>query len=239
MLQSAPPTQAVLKKQAREDYRLPRWMTGVTVALILLVLAGVAGCFAAQAWLTQRQQARESAYAQIVINHPLQYRDLIEKYAAEYNLQPAFVTAIILNESSFNTRAESSVGARGLMQLMPDTAEWIAHKLGQDSTYQVDLLWDAETNIQYGCWYLNYLSKQFGGDPVTVTSAYHTGQGEVSSWLQNRTYAPDGKALSLDSMPDGPTKTYAGKVTRDYGIYDALYYHVFNEETAAAKVQTL
>lgn len=85
----------------------------------------------------------------------------------------------------------------------------------------------------YGCWYLSYLSRLFDGDPVTVTSAYHTGQGEVSSWLRNKEYAPDGKALSLTGMPDGPTKTYAGKVTKDYGIYDAIYFHAFNEEESA------
>ena len=116
------------------------------------------------------------------------------------------------------------------MQLMPDTAEWIAHKLGMDSDWDVDKLWDPETNIRFGCWYFSYLNGLFSGDPVTVASAYHTGQGQVSSWLENSTYAPDGKALSLEAMPDGPTKTYAGRVTRDYGIYDKLYFHAFNPE---------
>lgn len=65
-----------------------------------------------------------------------------------------------------------------------------------------------------------------------MTSAYHTGQGQVSGWLLNENYSADGRTLSLDTMPDGPTKTYAGRVIRDYGIYDRLYFHAFNPEEA-------
>lgn len=157
----------------------------------------------------------------------------IERYANKYNLQPAFVAAIVLNESSFNPHAESNVGARGLMQLMPKTAGWIADILGEKDSFHVDQLWDVETNIRYGCWYLGYLSRMFGGDPVTVASAYHAGQGEVSGWLNNRTYSPDGQALNLATMPEGNTKVYAGRVTRDYAIYDALYFNTFNAQTSA------
>ena len=234
MLQSSPLPEEQRKKAEKKQAPVPKVMIAGIVALMLLCIACVAAGNLMQAYLKQQQDAREQAYQNLLDRHPLQYQSLIEKYAAEYNLQPAYVAAIILNESSYNTQAESSVGARGLMQLMPDTAEWVAHKLGLDATYNVDQLWDAETNLRFGCWYLNYLSEMFGGDPVTVTSAYHTGQGEVTGWLSNKTYAPDGKNLSLESMPDGPTKTYAGKVTRDYGIYDAIYFHTFNEATEAS-----
>ena len=93
-------------------------------------------------------------------------------------LAPAYVAAIIRNESSFQPRAESAVGARGLMQLMPDTAEWIAHKLGVEG-YAFERMYDPASNIRFGCWYLNYLSKMFLGNPVCVTAAYHAGQGQV------------------------------------------------------------
>lgn len=230
MLQSVPDAIQSEKSNEREEEPLPRVWKTLAITLSLLILAGVAAGLLMQAYLKRQEDARVKVQQQIVERHPMQYRSYIEQYAAEYNLQPAYVSAIILNESSFNTRAESGVGARGLMQLMPETAQWIAHRLGMDATYQDDLLWDAQTNIRFGCWYLNYLSKLFAGDPVTVTSAYHAGQGEISGWLNNRTYAPDGKALNLTTMPDGPTKTYAGRVTRDYGIYDALYFHAFNPE---------
>lgn len=229
MLQSAPPTEEAIRREQRESYRLPVALTASIIVMALVCIGLFTGQKLMEAYLTRCQQERAAAYQRVVDAHPMQYRDIIDRYAAQYNLHPAFVCAIILNESSFNTSAESRVGARGLMQLMPDTAKWIAHKLDLDSTYAFDQLWEAETNIRFGCWYLNYLSKLFGGDAVTVASAYHAGQGEISSWLSNASYAPDGRALSLDAMPDGPTKTYAGRVTRDYAIYDALYDQVFNK----------
>ena len=161
------------------------------------------------------------------------YQPLIERYAAEYNLRPAFVAAIIRNESSFRTDAESSVGARGLMQLMPDTAEWIAGKIG-DSNYSFDHLYDAETNIRYGCWYLNYLSKLFRGDAVLVSSAYHAGQTTVTRWLSDKGISSDGVTIPVDKLPDGPTKQYAGRVTTSYGIYEALLYPNESAEAAGA-----
>ena len=143
------------------------------------------------------------------------------------------VAAIIRNESSFRTDAESSVGARGLMQLMPDTAEWIAGKIG-DSNYSFDHLYDAETNIRYGCWYLNYLSKLFRGDAVLVSSAYHAGQTTVTRWLSDKSISSDGVTIPVDKLPDGPTKQYAGRVTTSYGIYEALLYPNESAEAAGA-----
>lgn len=109
------------------------------------------------------------------------------------------------------------------MQLMPDTAEWIAGKIG-DSNYSFDHLYDAETNIRYGCWYLNYLSKLFRGDAVLVSSAYHAGQTTVTRWLSDKGISSDGVTIPVDKLPDGPTKQYAGRVTTSYGIYEALLY---------------
>ncbi len=212
----------------KEHTKLPMWLTVSIIGCLILILALTAAQNLMQAYLVQRQTAREAAFQKVVDAHPIYHMDFIELYAAENNLQPAFVAAIILNESSFRSNAESSVGARGLMQLMPDTAEWIAGKL-DDRYYSFDHMFEAEQNIRYGCWYLNYLSKLFRGDPVTVAAAYHAGQTTVTSWLNDPTMAPDGLKLSLPAMKDGPTKTYAGRVTQAYAIYDALYY----QKTAA------
>ncbi|MGN0746937.1 MAG: hypothetical protein ACI4ML_09715, partial [Aristaeellaceae bacterium] len=76
--------------------------------------------------------------------------------------------------------------------------------------------------------------KLFRGDPVAVACAYHAGQSTVASWLSDRSISPDGITLPLENLPNGPTKTYAGRVTQDYGIYDALYFHVFNQDDAAS-----
>lgn len=220
--------------------RLPLWLTWTIVGLCIVLLGLLAAHYLMQAYLTTRAEEWETArqntlsYYHVVEGengNSITYQPLIERYAAEYNLRPAFVAAIIRNESSFRTDAESSVGARGLMQLMPDTAEWIAGKIG-DSNYSFDHLYDAETNIRYGCWYLNYLSKLFRGDAVLVSSAYHAGQTTVTRWLSDKSISSDGVTIPVDKLPDGPTKQYAGRVTTSYGIYEALLYP--NESAEAA-----
>ena len=226
------------KKEAAEAEpqprkKLPGWLTTALSLSLICVMALVAAYYLMQAYLVTQEEERQAAYQAILENYHVTeqadgtlrvtWQDYIEKYAAQYNLQPAFVTAIIRNESSFRTAAESSVGARGLMQLMPDTAEWIAGKL-DDTSYSFDRMYDAETNIRYGCWYLGYLSKLFHGDAMLVSAAYHAGQTTVTQWLSDPTKSADGVSLDLDALADGPTKQYIGRVTQTYGIYQSLLY---------------
>lgn len=240
------PTGSITMASAQREYtdsnRLPVWLTWTIVGLCIVLLGLLAAHYLMQAYLTTRAEEWETArqntlsYYHVVEGengNSITYQSLIERYAAEYNLRPAFVAAIIRNESSFRTDAESSVGARGLMQLMPDTAEWIAGKIG-DSNYSFDHLYDAETNIRYGCWYLNYLSKLFRGDAVLVSSAYHAGQTTVTRWLSDKSISSDGVTIPVDKLPDGPTKQYAGRVTTSYGIYEALLYPNESAEAAGA-----
>lgn len=240
------PTGGITLASAQREYtdsnRLPVWLTWTIVGLCIVLLGLLAAHYLMQAYLTTRAEEWETArqntlsYYHVVEGengNSITYQSLIERYAAEYNLRPAFVAAIIRNESSFRTDAESSVGARGLMQLMPDTAEWIAGKIG-DSNYSFDHLYDAETNIRYGCWYLNYLSKLFRGDAVLVSSAYHAGQTTVTRWLSDKSISSDGVTIPVDKLPDGPTKQYAGRVTTSYGIYEALLYPNESAEAAGA-----
>lgn len=233
---------ASAQRKYTDSNRLPVWLTWTIVGLCIVLLGLLAAHYLMQAYLTTRAEEWETArqntlsYYHVVEGengNSITYQSLIERYAAEYNLRPAFVAAIIRNESSFRTDAESSVGARGLMQLMPDTAEWIAGKIG-DSNYSFDHLYDAETNIRYGCWYLNYLSKLFRGDAVLVSSAYHAGQTTVTRWLSDKSISSDGVTIPVDKLPDGPTKQYAGRVTTSYGIYEALLYPNESAEAAGA-----
>lgn len=213
--------------------KLPGWLTTALCLSVVLVMGLFAAYWLMQAYLTTQEEQRIAAYEAVLDNYHVTagmdgalhvtWQDEIERYAAQYNLQPAFVMAIIRNESSFRTNAESSVGARGLMQLMPDTAQWIAGKLDDDG-YTFDRMWDAETNIRYGCWYLNYLSKLFRGDAVLVSAAYHAGQSTVTQWLSDPAKSYDGVTLDLDRLSDGPTKQYVGRVTQTYGIYQTLLY---------------
>ena len=202
--------------------RFPAPMAAVMVLLCLALTALIVANAQMTVWLREQAEAREQAHQAVVDAHPVYYEALITKYAEENNLQPAFVEAIILNESSFVPTAESNVGARGLMQLMPETASWIAGKL-KDTDYSFDQMYDPEQNIRYGTWYLNYLSKLFNGDCATVAAAYHAGQGEVTGWISSGLYSSDGVSLDVDALMDGPTKSYAKKVRRDYAIYEALY----------------
>lgn len=214
-----------LRKPSPEKpgWRLPSWLFAALVTVTLLVIASVTALALMNAYLTQQKEAEEAAQRQILLNYPLVYRDTIEKYAKEFNLNPAFVAATILNESSFDPHAVSSVGARGLMQTMPKTAEWIAHKLGIN-VFNPEMLFEPDINVRFGCWYQNYLSRLFGGNTVSVISAYHAGQGEIAGWLSDPAYSDDGIRLILERLPEGPTKNYAKKVTRDYGIYQKLYF---------------
>lgn len=207
----------------KERQRMPGWLIGAMITCVLLIGLCWAGRFFMLHYQQQKAEEARLAYQAVVDAHPVYYQDLIERYAHENNLQPAFVEAIILNESSYRPDAESNVGARGLMQVMEDTAGWIAGKLG-DKQYHFDAMYDPETNIRYGTWYLGYLSRLFRGDPVLMAAAYHAGQTTVNRWLADPRYSTDGVTMAPDDLPDGPTKTYARRVTRDYAIYQALLY---------------
>lgn len=205
------------------SWSLPSWLTAVLITVsAALLIAFTAQCLM-NAYLARQQEKHLAEQNAIDANYPMLYRDLIETRAAEYNLNAAFVSSIIRNESSFRSDAVSSVGARGLMQLMPETAQWIAHKLNYTG-YTFEMMFDPGSNITFGCWYLRYLSNLFGGDPVCVACAYHAGQGEIASWLSDPSISPDGTTLTVDLLPEGPTRQYAGRVTRDYGIYKAKYF---------------
>lgn len=200
------------------------WL-GIGVAVALFVCIGlwllqVTFDRTTQGVLTARAEAEQA----VANSHPYQYRELIETQAQLNNLHPAFIAAIVLNESSFRPQAESSVGARGLMQMMPDTAEWVHGKMDESATFSFDDMYDPQKNVRYACWYMKFLSDRFSGDPVLVSAAFHSGQGNVQNWLNNSKYSADGRTIDLEDMMDGPTKNYASRVLRDYAVYKRLYY---------------
>ncbi len=147
---------------------------------------------------------------------PLKYESTIVKYAGEYGLDPYFVCAMIDTESNFDERAVSEDGAQGLMQIMPETSVWIAEKL---KTGEYDIF-DPETNIRFGCWYLSFLKERFSGQEQLMIAAYNAGHNKVEEWLSEG-YSKDG--MTLDEIPYAETKKYIDKVTRAYEEYQRLY----------------
>ena len=175
--------------------------------VLLLALAGVGALYGADLLEGAR--------------YKLEYRDLIERYSAEQSLDPALVASMIYNESRFNPSAVSRIGARGLMQIMPETGEWLAGKFGEAADYAPDRLFDANTNLRYGCWYLGFLMRRYDGDMRCSSSAYHAGQGTVDKWLADPNYSSDGK--TLDVIGYDSTNTYVNRVLRYYEKYEEIY----------------
>ena len=220
-------TEKTIQKKASRKRRKKR-VSGnfpvrtVIILCMVLVLVGVM-LGIANGNMKRLTDAREQAardYQALVDRHTVKYREWIEKYAAENDVHPAFIAAIILRESSYDPSAESNVGARGLMQVMKDTYDFVNRKLNDGATW--DNMYDAETNIRYGCWYIGYLSKIFNGDPIKIACAYHAGPNNVKLWAMK--YADDGVNLTVDDIPMEDTRYYAGKVMNAYAIYFQHYY---------------
>ena len=133
------------------------------------------------------------------------YDEYIRQFAQEFQVDRSFISAIIARESHYDTKAESRVGARGLMQIMQDTGEWVSGRLAV-RPYSYELLFEPELNIRFGAWYLGYLSAQFNGDPVMIASAYHAGANNVKLWALK--YAQDKRTLRIDQIPTEDTKDF-------------------------------
>ena len=185
-----------------------RWGVA-SLCLVLLVLFG---------WYFATKYSDYAAR----LRFPMNYEDSIKNYAGEYKLDPVLVSAVIYCESHYNASAVSQVGARGLMQLMPDTAAEVAGKLGEGKTYTDANLFNADDNIRYGCWYLRYLLDRFGDNVTNTLAAYHAGPQKVNNWLNDKNYSEDG--ITLKSIPPGETSKYVKRVTAAYDQYKKLYF---------------
>ena len=201
-------TQNKRRSRPQRARRRARFYRAVGIAVLVLALVGLG-----TAVLMDRLAERTGMV------YPMEYTELIRSSAAAEGLEPAYVAAVILAESSYDPRAVSSVNAQGLMQIMPETGAWIAGKF--DETYVEGCLFDPETNIRYGCWYLGYLLRRYDGDKICSTAAYHSGQGTVDGWLKDPEYSTDGRTLNIIGGPRA--NTYVGRVLEYYEKYTQLY----------------
>ena len=148
------------------------------------------------------------------------YSQYVEKYASEQKIDPLLVYAVIKNESGFNPKARSNIGARGLMQLTPDTFDWAQMLEQTQDKYTANDLDTPEINIRYGTVVLSALIKEFGSEE-TALAAYHAGRTNVMKWLADSRYSNDGKTLY--KIPFKETRSYVAKVMRTKEIYKKLY----------------
>ncbi len=200
------------------------WLQKTKYALLaVLVVALAFGGWRLVSWYAANEAERRAQEAEAAerARHPLYYRDIIERTADRFSIEPSLIAAVILAESSFDATAESRVDARGLMQLMPDTAEWIAGKVDEPD-YSFDKLYTPDTNILFGGWYLGYLCNRFDGDTMLAICAYHAGQGNVDAWLKNPKYSADG--VTLLKIPTEDTQRYYSRVSSAQAVYNKYYF---------------
>lgn len=152
--------------------------------------------------------------------YPQKYPDLVGKSAEQYGLEPELVYAVIRAESSFDPDAQSRAGALGLMQLMPETFDWLQQKEGGGIAYTEEDLFRPEINIKYGCRFLSMMTRKYGV-LRTALCAYNAGAGTVDGWLKDARYSADGK--NLDRIPYEETRNYADAVEQNYLQYKKLY----------------
>jgi len=132
---------------------------------------------------------------------------IIQESAEREEISPYFLEAVILTESKFDKKAVSHVGAVGMMQLMPETAEWIS----EESGLPADSLSRPEENIPLGAWYLNYLLKLYRNNEVLALAAYNAGRGNVDQWIED--YGWDEGFSKMDAIPFPETREFVKSVT--------------------------
>jgi len=148
------------------------------------------------------------------VKYPVRYQEYILKYTEVYSLDKTLVCSLINEESSFDTNAVSTKGAIGLMQITSTTGAFIADKL--DEEYLEENLYDPETNIRYGCFYLDYLRTKFVDEQVYL-SAYNAGESTVRLWLANSNLSDDG--VTLSTIPYKITREYTASILQGKSHY--------------------
>lgn len=188
------------KRRYRKKSRWP-----VLIVLVLLVLFGF------YAYDRVKPDVEHALY-------PREYREIVRREAAAYDLDENLVYAMIKAESDFNAQAKSSAGALGLMQMTPGTFEWMQTKLRE--THDTDALFEPKVSIRYGCALIRLLLDEYE-DLTVALAAYNAGMGNVTSWLSDAEYSADG--VTLKAIPFGETRHYVERVLRYKENYEIIY----------------
>jgi len=157
---------------------------------------------------------------------PLAYSNVIRQQAAQKHLDPALIAGVIYAETKFDPRP-SSAGAEGLMQILPATAEYLAHRSGATTFSVVDLGHPA-VNIAYGSYYLRYLLNQYNGSVMLALAAYNGGMTNVDRWVAQA--RSQGNQLSVGQIPFPETRAYVQRVLQAQQDYRQTYAHQLGYE---------
>ncbi|HEY2771874.1 MAG TPA: lytic transglycosylase domain-containing protein [Solirubrobacteraceae bacterium] len=147
---------------------------------------------------------------------PLSYSDVIRQQAAQKHLDPALVAGVIYAETKFDART-SAAGAEGLMQILPQTAEFLAHRSGATNFRTSDLS-TPEVNIAYGSYYLRYLLDEYDNNKVEALAAYNGGEANVTRWVNEH-----GHKLTVAQIPFAETRDYVKRVLSAERSYRHAY----------------
>ena len=197
-----------MKYNAPRKPRPARRLAPALAALVVLLLA--VGILVTTFGRTQIEE----------MEYPRRYEEYVTYYADKYELDPLVLYAFIRTESNFNPEAESSAGARGLMQITEITFDWIKSRIAPSETLTFDDLYDPEVNIRFGSYYVAYCLLEYG-DLATAAAAYHSGLGTVGELLANPDYSSDGR--TLDEFPYPQMRRYVHKITTSYARYCEIY----------------
>ena len=189
----AAPRRARGRAQQRRILRRRLLLLGAAIVTGLLVYAAAQPFF-------------DKAVKEIAL--PLRHEDVIRQQAADKDLDPALIAGVIYTESRFRDQT-SPAGAKGLMQILPSTADYIARKSGGTQFEQGDLA-TPQINIAYGSFYLRYLLDKYDDDEVLALAAYNGGEGQVDQWRADA--KARGEELAVKDIPFTETREYVGKV---------------------------
>jgi soluble lytic murein transglycosylase len=153
------------------------------------------------------------------LSYPRPYSATVEAAAVEFDLDPLLIWAIMRQESRFDPEALSYVGARGLMQVMPSTQDWIAEQMGEH--IPPGDAFTAPANVRLGAWFLRFLLDYFDGDLELAIAAYNGGAGSVDRWRSDPLVSDRDDLLRWIGF--GETREYLAHVALNYRVYRALY----------------
>jgi soluble lytic murein transglycosylase len=205
--------------EARSRGRSSRSGRWVGIAMALVVVAGVATV--AALLLTGRTLVPTLSERLF----PIHYQEDISRIADKYGQDPYLVAAVAKAESGYDAEARSGKGAVGLMQLMPDTAEWVASQLTWPEGGPV--LTDPADNLELGVWYLDYLGDLYGDGTQAALAAYNAGPGNVDEWIE----AAGGlEVFDLADIEFPETRKYVERVAHYYQLYQRIHPEVFAQE---------